>query len=148
MLRRQDGTALVEFTLALPLLLLLVLGVVSFGFGFNYWINATHLASEAARYAAVDKNPGPSGTLQDSILQRANTDELRSGGTAAMPAPAQVCITYTGASVGDRVHVEVTLDYNWIPFFGDRVGIGSTQIRSTADMRLEARPTLAAGCSS
>ena len=56
--RDESGTALVEFAFVLPLLLVLVLGIADFGRAFNYWIDSTHLANVAARYAAVNKNPG------------------------------------------------------------------------------------------
>ena len=55
--RRQEGAALVEFALVLPLLLLLLLGMLEFGRVFNYWIDETHLANAAARWAAVDRTP-------------------------------------------------------------------------------------------
>ena len=55
--RNEDGAALVEFVLVLPLLLLLLIGMLDLGKAFNYWIDETHLANEGARYAAVNKNP-------------------------------------------------------------------------------------------
>jgi Flp pilus assembly protein TadG len=69
----ESGVALVEFALVLPLLLVLLLGVLDFGKGFNYWIDETHLANEAARFAVVNKNPGTSGSLQNYVLSQADT---------------------------------------------------------------------------
>ena len=100
--RDQDGAALVEFTLVLPLLLLLMIGMLEFGRVFNYWIDETHLANAAARWAAVDRNPGPGGSLQESIQQQADTDELRNGGTASVPAGAQVCIALPDGTLRRR----------------------------------------------
>src|SRR6266550_4310535 len=51
------GVALVEFALVLPLILLLLLGMIDFGKAFNYWNDETHLANEAARFAAVNNSP-------------------------------------------------------------------------------------------
>ena len=84
-IRGERGAALVEFTLVLPLLLLLLLGMLEFGRVFNYWIDETHLANVAARFAAVDRNPGPGGTLQESVQGQADTGELKNGGTASVP---------------------------------------------------------------
>src|SRR6266566_9303773 len=86
-LRNERGTALVEFALVLPLLLVLLLGMIDVGKAVNYWNDETHLANEAARYAAVNKNPGPQSTLNQSILNQTDSAELRSGGSSSFPTP-------------------------------------------------------------
>jgi hypothetical protein len=140
---------LVEFALVLPLLLLLLFGMLDFGRAFNYWIDSTHLSNEAARWAVVNKNPAPSGTLQAWIQQQADSDELRNGGTAAVPDPLQVCISFpNGSVVGEPVHVTSTVTYHWLPFIGTRIGILATTVTGSSTMRLEAVPTnYTAGCS-
>jgi hypothetical protein len=146
----ERGAAMVEFALVLPLLLTLVLGMMEFGKAFNYWIDATHLANEGARWAVVNHNPG-TGTLQEYIKGRANTVELRDGGTPSIPSgdEAEVCISFPNgtANVGDPVLVTVTARYHWIPFIGDRIGSADVPIMGSATMRLEAQPTnYVAGC--
>jgi Flp pilus assembly protein TadG len=145
----ERGVALVEFALVLPVLLLLLIGMLDFGKAFNYWLDETHLANEAARWAAVNKNPGP-GSLQQYIQQQADTPELRGGGTTSVPAPVQICISFPNgtAKVGDPVHVTATASYNWLPFLGSRIGVTQTTITGSSTMRLEAVPTnYGAGCS-
>jgi Flp pilus assembly pilin Flp len=146
----ERGAAMVEFALVLPLLLTLVLGMMEFGKAFNYWIDATHLANEGARWAVVNHNPG-TGTLQEYIKGRANTVEFRDGGTPSIPSgdEAEVCISFPNgtANVGDPVLVTVTARYHWIPFIGDRIGSADVPIMGSATMRLEAQPTnYVAGC--
>ena len=51
-LRRDDGVAMTEFALILPIFMLVVAGVLAFGRAFFYWIDANHLANETARYRA------------------------------------------------------------------------------------------------
>ncbi len=139
---------MVEFALVLPLLLLLLLGMIEFGRAINYWIDANHLANTAARWAAVDKNPGPGATIQDSIRQQANTSELRDGGTTSVPSPASVCIDFPdgSAEVGDPVEATVSVDYNWLPFID--LDVATTTLESSATMRLEQVPSdYAAECS-
>ena len=64
-LKREDGVAMTEFALIVPIFLLIVAGLLSFGRVFFYWIEANHMASETARWAVVDRNPyGPGKTLQ------------------------------------------------------------------------------------
>ena len=147
-LRREEGTALVEFALILPILALLLFAMLDFGKAFNYWIDETHLANEGARWAVVNKNPG-SGSLQQYILSQATTAELRDGGTASIANPAQVCITFPNgtANVGDPVRVTVSATYHWLPILGSRIGITQTAIAGSSNMRLEALPTnYTAGC--
>jgi len=141
----------VEFALVAPLLLVILFGMLDFGRVFNYWIDATHLANEGARWAVVNKNPASSGTLQDYIREQADTDELRNGGSTALPDPLQVCISFpNGSTVGNPVKVTATATYNWLPFLSSQAlgGLTSTTVSSSSTMRLEAPPTnYAAGCS-
>jgi Flp pilus assembly protein TadG len=150
----ESGVALVEFALVLPLLLLVLFGMLDFGKAFNYWIDETHLANEAARWAVVNTNPG-SGTLQAYTLSQADTTELRTGGTSSVPGQAQVCISFptnpqtgTSAQVGDPVQVTVTVAYNWMPFIRSSTGLTNVTLTGESTMRLEAKPTTyTAGCS-
>jgi Flp pilus assembly protein TadG len=147
---REAGVALVEFALVLPVLLVLLFGMLDFGKAFNYWIDATHLANEGARWAVVNKNPG-TGSLQQYIRSQANTPEFRDGGSSSVPTAVQVCVSFPNGTqnVGDPVHVEVKADYNWLPFLGNQLGPPfTTTLRGSSTMRLEARPTVySPGCS-
>jgi Flp pilus assembly protein TadG len=148
--RKEAGTALVEFALVLPLFLVLLLGMVDFGRGLNYWIDLTHLANQAARFAVVDRNPGEANlrTLQQYIRGEANTGELAFGNTESVDDPLIVCITFPEgntqadpARAGDPVTVEVKTTYNWIPFLDANIGVSAVKITGSATMRLEANPT-------
>ena len=148
----ERGVALVEFALVAPLLLILLFGMLDFGRTFNYWIDATHLANEGARWAVVNKNPASSGTLQAYIQQQADTNELRNGGSTSVPGGLEVCISFPSgtSTVGSPVKVTASVDYNWMPFLSDRAlgGLASTTVSSSSTMRLEAPPTsYSAGCS-
>jgi len=150
--REEHGVALVEFALVAPLLLVILFAMLDFGRTFNYWIDATHLANEGARWAVVNKNPASSGSLQQYIQQQADTDELRNGGSSSVPSALQVCISFPGGSsaLGNPVQVTASVTYNWLPFLSDQAlgGLTSTTVSSSSTMRLEAPPTnYAAGCS-
>jgi Flp pilus assembly protein TadG len=128
--RDERGTALAEFALVLPILLVVVLAILDAGKAFNYWIDSTHLANEAARYAAVHKSPVPGQSIEVAIRNQATTQELRNRMT--------VCIQTTGV-VGDPVDVKVSSNYDWLYFLVGRSGIGPTStLRGVASMRLEA----------
>ena len=56
-LKREEGQALVEFALVMPILLLMILGIIDFGRAINYWNSETSLANVAARYVSVGTLP-------------------------------------------------------------------------------------------
>ena|SRR5579872_2859895 len=127
----QGGAALVEFALVLPVLMIALMGILYVGEALNESIDETHLVAEAARYAAVNQNPG-TGTLQAYIAAQADTTSLQG---------ANVCISFPNgtSNVGDPVQVKMSSAFNWIPILG--LGPSSTLVR-TATMRLEAPPTV------
>ncbi len=158
---RDSGSAMIEFALVLPLLLLLIMGIVDFGRALNYWIDETHLANEAARFAAVGRNPGnDSGglTLQQWTRSQAVTTELRDGG-GLKAGGMKVCLSFpNGPQVGEPVEVEVSTTFNWLPFLADPpaflgTGLTDVDLSASSTMRLEAREDLfeagiATGCAS
>jgi hypothetical protein len=154
----ERGTALIEFALILPMLLLILFAVVDFGKAFNYWTDETHMANQGARLVAVDGGTG-GGALGPYLFSLDGMPpELQNGGTASVPSKASVCITYpvdaatgTSGQIGDPVTVTVNVTYDWLPFVASsRFGLGSPSIglTGTATMRLEQVPTnFPAGCS-
>jgi TadE-like protein len=141
----ETGQALVEFALVLPVLLVLLLGMLDFGKAFNYWMDATHISAEGARYAAVNRKPAPgnAASLQQQLRDQADTAELRSGGTASLPSPSQVCISFPNGTSkpGDPVEVKMTFTYHWLGFLGSHVGVTTKTVTAKSTMRLEAIPT-------
>lgn len=60
MLRSDRGAVAVELGLLMPLLLVLLLGIIDFGFAFNAKIAVTQAAREGVRVMAVDPYGPPS----------------------------------------------------------------------------------------
>jgi hypothetical protein len=146
LIRHEDGQALPEFALVIPVLALVLFAVVHFGKAFNYWNDATHISAEGARYAAVNGKPFPSdpASLQAQLLGQ-STNELRNGGTDSIPAGAEVCIDFPDgiAQRGHPVRVTMHFTYSWMPL----LGLDDTPVTSTSVMRLETAPTkYAVGC--
>jgi Flp pilus assembly protein TadG len=136
--RRDEGVAMAEFALIAPVFLLLVVGILTFGRVFYYWIGANHTANETARWAVVDFNPyktctgtatGQPGceTLQQHAITGVGTDEFENG--------AEACISFPGTvqEVGSPLKVQVKKPFYVLPF----LGIGNITIRGTATMRIE-----------
>jgi hypothetical protein len=157
----QDGTAMVELALVLPILLFLALGIVDFGKAINYWNDANQMAADAARFAAVNHNPGndlstPVTDFRQWVRLQAETGELKDSdagvadGNASTRAPLQVCVSFPDGSqaVGHPVKVEVKADYDLIPWLrqNTQVGKGSVTIKGSAVMRIEQAYTMQTGC--
>jgi Flp pilus assembly protein TadG len=145
----ESGAVLIEFVLVLPLLLVLLFGMLDFGKAYNYWIDETHLAHEGVRFAAVNKNPGPGATLQQSIREHADTTELKNGGSGSVPNALQVCIDFPNgtAQIGDPVRVRVTSTYSFLAVLTSRLGITNKVMVADSTMRLEQPPTnFTSGC--
>lgn len=122
-LRRRDdrGANLVEFALIMPLLLLLILGIVEFGFLFAQFNEVRHGAHEGARLAAVD----------DANLTDNTCDAMSLGG------PVDVDFTAIGTDAGDQGSVTVTLTVNSLSGLG-LVGVFlPNTVSNTANFKLE-----------
>ena len=52
-IQKEEGQAMVEFSLILPVLLLLLCGILDFGWIFGNQLMTTNSSREAARYTAV-----------------------------------------------------------------------------------------------
>jgi hypothetical protein len=148
----QDGQAVVELALVLPVLLLVLLGIVDFGRAVNYWNDETHLANVAARYAAVGGTGGTcegtdystGHTLKEYVQCEAGVDspELKngSGGTGVQEPGLEVCVSIPKATVGEPVTIRVTAKYSWLPFFKFPKTLSETPLSGNATMRLEQVP--------
>jgi Flp pilus assembly pilin Flp len=66
-LRDERGQSFVEFTLLLPMALVLILGVVDLARATSYWLDSSHLANEGARAAAVHSCPAAPPVLPPGV---------------------------------------------------------------------------------
>jgi Flp pilus assembly protein TadG len=60
--RSDEGAAAVEFALVAMILVVLLLGIMQFGYLFYQWNEVTHAAREGARWAALEYPGGSVGT--------------------------------------------------------------------------------------
>ena len=124
-LRREDGVAMTEFALVLPVFVLIIAGILSFGRVFFYWIEANHLANETARWAVVDRNPYAPATLQEAA---------RDSSSKEFQQDVKVCIDFpAGATVGYPVRVRVQKPFSLVPI----LNAGTITIRGSSEMRVE-----------
>jgi Flp pilus assembly protein TadG len=148
----ERGVALIEFALVLPLLLVLLLGMIDAGKAVNYWNDETHLANEAARAAAVNNSPDPNWAankttaaykINTAIINQADSNELKNGGTSSIPSPVSICIYFPNGTynVGDPLKVVVKARYNWLAYLVGRGVLPSSQLTATSTMRIEQAPS-------
>lgn len=101
LLRHQAGSSLIEAAFALPLLILLLMGLL----GYGSWFMTAHSLQQAANDAARASVAGLTTTERRSLV-----DQSILAARAAFPAPAAQTIgVNTGESSG---YYRVTLRYN------------------------------------
>jgi X-X-X-Leu-X-X-Gly heptad repeat protein len=146
--REERGAALVEFALALPLLLVVLAGIVDFGFTFQRYEVITNAAREGARMASLP------GYDQNSVDQRVRAYVANGIGTAASQAPAMPsgAVTLTAGTIpipvggGTKnvptVLVTVTYNHNFL-LLGPVLSLinqtwgGTIVLTATSQMRVE-----------
>ena len=73
--REARGAALIELAFALPLLLMLIVGMVSAGIAYNHQLSLTHAAREGGRYAAtLPVDPGAMDEWLETVIDQAVAD--------------------------------------------------------------------------
>ncbi|HEY6963564.1 MAG TPA: TadE/TadG family type IV pilus assembly protein [Gaiellaceae bacterium] len=124
---RQDGQAMVEMALILPILLMIILGIVQFGIAFNNYITLTDATRAGARKASVARFTGDNGTAAAAVV--------KSNASSLNQSDLTVTVTATNWSIpGSDVTVTATYPYS-INLLGWTVNSGT--LTSTTKERLE-----------
>jgi TadE-like protein len=152
----ESGQALVEFAVIIPLFLMIVVGIIQFGVGLNWWLDLQRVANQGARWAAVNcgqsaATPGSDPCVSadgSTDIEEALHDMVISG---ANDSDVEVCwVNPSGpggtAKSGDAVRVKLTTQFGFLSIVGfldDTEGL-AMDLRADATMRLEQTPTSAA----
>jgi Flp pilus assembly protein TadG len=134
---RDRGAVAVEFALVLPLFLLLIFGIVQYGWTFYQTQETAQAAREGARIAAV-------GELETGPLQTYVANQIVSSSVAA--SAVTVCFSEgaggdAGLDIGDEITMRVSFpatEFN-LPFLPFPNGL---QIDEEARTRAEDPPTV------
>jgi Flp pilus assembly protein TadG len=148
--KREAAQSLVEFSMMLPIFLILLFGVFDFGMGLRAYISVAQATREGARFASIGN---PAGTFTSGGTGDCNgsTNTTTVGkvcstmGGLNLANVSSVSVTYpTGNSPGRSVRVSAQYDYHYITplrrlvTFFSAGALGSTiTVSSTTDMRLE-----------
>jgi TadE-like protein len=143
---RESGQATVEFALILIPLLILVVGIIQFGIGLNYWLDMNRLSNQGARWAVVNAYP-TCGVPTPSTDPNSLSCTPKSGVVSLqqyiacqrLPGALKPTVNITfpdGSShnkVGDPVQVTVSSPYT----FRAIMKLGTIQLSARTTMRLE-----------
>lgn len=134
----DEGASAVEFALVSLALVLILTGIIQFGWVFMEWLELTHAAREGARWAALRHDSG-SVTVPDTTKFKVwdaapgLSPRLTDADIVITPADPDV------GDVGDPVTVTVSHDVPMFTLFMANLFGGGTTFRlsSTATMRVE-----------
>jgi Flp pilus assembly protein TadG len=139
---RERGAVAVEFAIIFPILLLLVFGIIDFGFGFHAWDASENAAREGARVGAVNANPSEiidrAESASSSLDQSKLTVDI--GCSTNNGDSFRDCSQEDGSSwaEGDIVKVTVSYVYDYITPLPGFIGLGSSvTVRASAEARFE-----------
>jgi hypothetical protein len=116
--RRERGQSLVEFTLVLPLILILLAVSIDMGRLFMGWVGLNNAVRIAANYAAaVPTGPFTAGSEYELTVRRDTTTSNCPPTTVAAP------VFNPNTSVGSQATVELTCTFRLLtPILGSIVG--------------------------
>lgn len=113
-----------EFAIVLPLLVLLLFGIIEFGWLFAMNLDVKHGAREGARLAAVDEFSGAA-----DVCDRMDV--------AAIPGQTLVSADRTGTNIGDDIEVTVATPADTLTGFLDWALPAGATLESTVIIRVE-----------
>lgn len=132
---RERGAALVEMAFVAPFLVMLLLGMIEFGWMFGQFNEVRHAAREAARFAAVSEpDLTGDGAFDENDVLQAVCDAMNMAGTGNVDLEID---QVTGADIGDTAEIELTLHVGSITRAPLITSFLPTELSNTARFRLE-----------
>lgn len=128
---REDGQAMVEFAIVLPVLLLLVFGIIQCGILFNHSLTLTDAVRVGARQASVSRTLPPGTPASAAAAAEARVRSAASGSLNGAADPTVLVVTVTSTfEEGSDVTVKATYPYE-INIFGVPVKHGRFSSETT-----------------
>jgi len=127
--RSLRGLALVEFTLVVPIILLVLMGGAELSRALYQYNALTKSVEGATRYLAGVAIEGSSGVIDlDTGGKKATAQNLvnygQPNGGGALLLDGTVTFDADGVPSSSPTHVQVTVEYNYVPMLGTIPGFG------------------------
>lgn len=146
--RSQAGVAVVEFVIAMPLLLFLMLATAELGRAFYQYTALEKAVENGARYLADFAEVGLTGTVEVTAEQRTQVRNLImygdiDGDSGSLVVPALQAADITAEPAADLPdHIRVSISYPYRPLFPDFPVLGWIATRVAIDNPLRAQVTM------
>ena len=139
--RDERGAAALEFALIVPILVMVVFGIVDFGWAINRDTLVNNAAREGAREGSLDPDQGAIvAVVRNSLvsIEPVNAFPSKVTVTVGCRRPDEsVCTNFaTDAVAGGTVIVTVSVDHSWITPVGSTFSDG-VELKKTVEMRIE-----------
>jgi Flp pilus assembly protein TadG len=133
--RKEEGSELIEMAIVLPLLLLLIMGIIDFGFLFQRYVVLTNAAAEGARVASL---PGYTSADVTARVNAYATNGGIKGSVSAVTTPVSLPGAGGGSWPGSQVTVSYVYNFSYVgpiaKLFGGGSG-GAVTLTSRSTMR-------------
>ncbi|MEY2472272.1 MAG: TadE-like protein [Actinomycetota bacterium] len=140
--RASRGSAIIEFALCLPFLVIMVFGTIDGARLYSSWNRAKHAAQQGANFAQYyplrQAASGSSCAAPDNITSRAQNDGSDLTVTVS-PVASPVCQDLSTSSTvhpGDTVSVTVTAPFTFITPFAKSIW-GNPTVKATAKVTVQ-----------
>lgn len=135
--RRQDehGAVAVEFALLVPVIMVLIFGMVDFGFAVNRYASLSNAAREGVRMASL----GGTATEVRNAVQASLADIGASGAVvdvSCLTPTGGTCPTFAAAEMGGTAIVRIDFTGPWLTPVGSSFS-PTMQLSKTSRMRIE-----------
>lgn len=111
LIKTNNGQSVVEMAIVMPLLLVLILGMVEFGWILNGQITLTSAAREGARVAVIYESAAEAtNAVQSAVLASAGSSSLKNLSTTTEFTNEQRAIVRVSAKITPIIKLFVTTD--------------------------------------
>ncbi|MDH8677312.1 TadE/TadG family type IV pilus assembly protein [Fusibacter bizertensis] len=126
-LKNENGQSMVEFALIVPLLLLIIVGIIEFGFMFSGYLTLTNASREAVRTISLGRSDSAAILRANDTIVNLDKDQML----------VKIDPSDAAREQGDSVTVTITYDYTFLTPFMEAIFGGDFQIEVSTTMRVE-----------
>lgn len=125
--KAEKGQSMVEFAILLPILILIVVGIIEFGFMFSGYLALSNASREAVRTVSL-------GETDAVAIQRAKDVALTLESTKMN---VSISPAFAMRDRGNSTTVTIVYEYDFLTPFMEAIFGGNLQLKADATMRVE-----------